>query len=43
MTPMETGTAELRRHTDEIEWRHFWLTNVMIDTGKPMETPAGRQ
>jgi hypothetical protein len=35
MTAIETGTAELRRRADEIDWRHFWLTNVMIDTGKP--------
>ena len=35
MTPIETGTAELGRRADEIDWRHFWLTNVMIDTGKP--------
>jgi hypothetical protein len=34
MTP-KNGTAELRRRADEIDWRHFWLTNVMIDTGKP--------
>jgi hypothetical protein len=35
MTPVETRTGELRRRADEIDWRYFWLTNVMIDTGKP--------
>jgi hypothetical protein len=35
MTPKETGTAELRRRADEIDWRHLWLANVMIDTGNP--------
>ena len=38
MSRMETGTAELRRNTDEIDWRHIWLTNVMIDSGK-LESP----
>ncbi len=27
------GTAE-RRSVDEIDWRHVWLSTVMIDTGK---------
>jgi hypothetical protein len=34
MSETEVGTAELRRSANEINWRHVWLTNVMIDTGK---------
>jgi hypothetical protein len=38
MSRTETGTADLRRNADEIDWRHVWLTNVMIDSGK-LESP----
>lgn len=34
MSETEVGIAGLRRSADEINWRHVWLTNVMIDTGK---------
>jgi hypothetical protein len=34
MSRMETGNAELRRNADEIDWRHVWLTNAKIDSGK---------
>ena len=34
MSRMEIGTAELRESIDGIDWRHFWLKNVMIDSGK---------
>jgi hypothetical protein len=34
MSETEVGTAELRRSANEINWRHVWLTNVMINTGK---------
>ena len=34
MSTTETGTAELRQGVDGIDWRHFWLKNVMIDSGK---------
>ena len=27
-------TTEPRRSAEEINWRHVWLTNVMIDSGK---------
>jgi hypothetical protein len=27
-------TTEPRRSAKEINWRHVWLTNVMIDSGK---------
>ena len=33
MSETEVGTAELRQSANEIDWRHVWLTNVMIDTG----------
>jgi hypothetical protein len=35
MIPKEIGTTELRHSPDEIAWRHVWLTNVLIDAGKP--------
>ena len=35
MTPEEIGTTEQRRSTDEITWRHVWLTNVLIDADRP--------
>ena len=38
MSRKETGTAELRRNADEIDWRQVWLTNAMIDSGK-LEPP----
>ena len=34
MSKTEVGTAELYRSADEINWRHVWLTNAMIDSGK---------
>ena len=27
-------TTEPRRSAEEMNWRHVWLTNVMIDSGK---------
>jgi hypothetical protein len=27
-------TTESRRSAEEINWRHVWLTNVIIDSGK---------
>jgi len=33
MSRNDTGN-ELRR-ADEIAWRHVWLANVMVDSGKP--------
>ena len=35
MSTQKFGTAPLRPALDEIAWRHVWLTNVMIDSGKP--------
>ena len=34
MSRTETGTAELRRNADAIDWRPVWLTHVMIDSGR---------
>ncbi len=34
MSKTEIGTAEITRCADDINWRHGWVTNVMIDTGK---------
>ena len=46
MTPEEIGTAEQRRSTDEITceitWRHVWLTNVLIDVGRPSLVKTSR-
>jgi len=33
MSAMEFG-AQLWPTADEITWRHVWLTNVMVDSGK---------
>jgi len=35
MTKTGIGTTEPLTSANEIAWRHFWLANVMIDTGKP--------
>lgn len=42
MSSTETGTAVLRPHADEIDWRQVWLTNAMIDTGKLEPTKIAR-
>ena len=34
MSAMEIRTAEPRQSDGVVNWRHFWLTNVMIDSGK---------
>ncbi len=38
MSRTETDNSALRRNADEIDWRHVWLTNAMIDSGK-LEPP----
>jgi hypothetical protein len=35
MIPKEVAASETRRSGAEIDWRHFWLANVMIDTANP--------
>jgi hypothetical protein len=37
----ELGSDQLNR-TDEIAWRHVWLTNVMVDSGKKPPTRTVR-
>ncbi|MGB7616826.1 MAG: hypothetical protein WBM06_07675, partial [Pseudolabrys sp.] len=34
MSAMEIRTAEPRQSDGVVDWRHFWLANVMIDSGK---------
>jgi hypothetical protein len=34
MSAMEISTVKARQSADEIDWRHVWLANVMIDSGK---------
>jgi len=36
------GTVELHRTVDQSAWRHFWLTEVMIETGHPLPAENGR-
>jgi hypothetical protein len=37
MTEKEIGAAEIRQPADDIAWRHFWLTNVAVETdGRPL-------
>jgi hypothetical protein len=43
MSMTETGTAELRQSVDGIDWRHVWLKNVMIDSGKLAPTKIVRR
>ena len=43
MSTTETGTAELRQSVDGIDWRHFWLKNVMIDSGRVAPTKIARR
>jgi hypothetical protein len=42
MSTTETRT-ELRQGVDGIDWRHFWLKNVMIDSGKLAPTKIARR
>jgi hypothetical protein len=39
----ETSSAELSQSVDGIDWRHFWLKNVMIDSGKLAPTKIARR
>jgi hypothetical protein len=34
MSSMETGATELRQNSVEIDWRHVWLSNVLVDSGR---------
>jgi hypothetical protein len=34
MSRAETGAIELRQNTIEIDWRHVWLSNVLVDSGR---------
>ena len=34
MSSMETGATELRQNSVEIDWRHVWLSNVLVDSGQ---------
>jgi hypothetical protein len=42
MIPKQIGATELRHGADEITWRHVWLTNVLIDAGKPSPAKIAR-
>ena len=37
----ELGSDQLNR-TDEIGWRHLWLTNVTVDSGRKVPTKTVR-
>ena len=43
MIRTETSGVELRQSIDGIDWRHFWLKNVMIDFGKLAPTKIARR
>ena len=34
MSAAEISTVKARQSANEIDWRHVWFTNVMIDSGK---------
>jgi hypothetical protein len=36
MIRTEIGTVDLHRSVDQVAWRRLWLTNVMIERGKPL-------
>jgi hypothetical protein len=42
MIPKEICVTDTRRNAAEINWRHFWLANVMIDTGNPRAAKIAR-
>jgi hypothetical protein len=42
MSMTETGAAELGQSVDGIDWRKFWLKNVLIDSGKLAPTKIAR-
>ncbi len=42
MTETGIGSSKVNQNASHINWRHFWLTNVMIDTGKPGATKIAR-
>ncbi len=36
MTNKEIGAADIHQPADDIAWRHYWLTNVAVETdGRP--------
>jgi hypothetical protein len=43
MSAMKVSTAKVRQSTDEIDWRHVWLTNVMIDSAKSRPPKVARR
>jgi hypothetical protein len=43
MTETGFGTTGLRPTGNEIAWRHFWLSNVIVETGKPGIAPLSRR
>ena len=42
MTSKEIGATLTSRNVEEFAWRHFWLTNVMIDAGRPIPEKLAR-
>jgi hypothetical protein len=37
MIKTETGATEVSQPADDIAWRHYWLTNVVLETdGRPL-------
>lgn len=43
MTNKGNGATELPTAANEIVWRHFWLTNVIVDTAKPGPAKLSRR
>ena len=42
MIKTEIDTVEFSGSADELAWRDFWLTNVMIEKGKPLPVKTVR-
>jgi hypothetical protein len=42
MIKKEIGIVELHRAVDQSAWHDFWLTYVMIESGKPLPAKDAR-
>jgi hypothetical protein len=42
MTKTNSGAADAHRPTDDINWRHFWLANVMVETDRRLPVRPSR-
>ena len=43
MASSGNGATQFHRAAQEMAWRHFWLTSVLLDSGKPPARLARRE